>query len=126
MRVRAFSTSIGSGGGGGGGSGAIVDTGTYGSPQTVGNNAALTIPTDQRARIFIASTGGAVTGITIPAGSGTKELYIVGTSFTNTVQIVSATGTQLSGTIVFNQNTMLSLQWVPGLAKWLEVARNEI
>lgn len=105
---------------------AIVDTGSYGSPQTVAGSAAITVPGSQRGRIYIASTGGAVTGVTIGTGSGTEELYIVGTSSTNTVQMASSTNIQLSGTITFNQGTMLSLQWVPGLAKWLEVTRNEI
>lgn len=109
-----------------GGGGAIVDTGSYGSPQTVAGSGSITVPGSQRGRIYIASTSGAVTGVTIGAGSGTEELYIVGTSSTNTVQMISSTNIQLSGTIVFNQGTLLSLQWVSGLSKWLEVCRNEI
>lgn len=108
------------------GGGSIVDTGSYGSPQSVSNSAAITVPGSQRGRIYVIGNGGAVTGVTIGAGSGTEELYIIGTSSTDTVQMVSSTNIQLSGTITFNQGTMLSLQWVTGLSKWLEVTRNEI
>lgn len=106
--------------------GGIVDTGSYGSPQTIAGSGSISVPGSQRGRIFIASTGGAVSGVTIGAGSGTEELYIVGTDSTNTVQMVSSGNIQLSGMITFNQGTMLYLEWVPGLNKWLEVSRNEI
>jgi hypothetical protein len=105
----------------------VVDTGSYGSPQTVAGSGVLTFPTNQRSRIYLKSTGGAVTGVTPPAsGSGTKEIYILGVSDTDTVQMVSSTNLLLSGTIVFKLGTMLYLQEVPGLAKWVEVSRNEI
>lgn len=110
-----------------GGGGAIVDTDSYGAPQTVAGSGALTFPIDQRARIYVASTGGAVTGVTVPAvGTGTKEVYIQFTSDTDTVQLVSGANLLLAGTIVGKAGTLLVLIETPGLGKFVEVSRNEI
>lgn len=108
------------------GGGSIVDTGSYGSPQTVAGSGNIAVPASQRGRIYLKSTGGAVSGVTISTSSGTTELFIVGADAVNTVQLDSGTNILLSGAIVFTAGTMLSLQWVSGLSKWLEVSRNEI
>lgn len=112
--------------GGSGGGGAIVESNSYSSPSSLAGSANIPAPTNQREKIYIKGSGGAVTGITISAGTGTYEFFIVGTDNTNTAQLVSSANVQLSGTWVARQGSVMSLQWTAGLAKWLEVSRNEI
>lgn len=112
---------------GGGGGGAIVDTGSFSSPQTVASSGSIAVPTDQRGRIYVSNTiPGTATSVVIDAGSGTHELYIIGTDDTRAVQMSSSANVILSGVITLNQHTTLYLQWVSGLSQWLEVSRNEI
>lgn len=104
--------------------GAIVDTASWVSPTLI--TTTITVPANQRARMFLAGNGGAVVGPTLSDGSGTKELFLVGTSNSATIELNSTTNLLLSGKIILRQGTILSLQWVAGLVKFVEVGRNEI
>lgn len=108
---------------GSGGGGAIVDTGSYSSPVSI--TTSITIPTDGRARKFVQGSG-AVIDPTLGSGTTTQEIFLFGVSNTNTIELNSTTNLLLSGKIILKLGTMLSLQWVPGLLKWVEVTRNEI
>lgn len=110
--------------GGGGGSDMIVNTGSYASPSLISTD--ITIPTDNRARVFVKGDPGAVTDPTLGSGTGTQELYLFGTDDTNTVRLDTVSNLVLSGAVILRNGTQLVLQWIDGLNKWYEVNRNEI
>lgn len=109
--------------GGGGGAG-IVDNGSFASPIAI--TASIGVAADIRTRKFITGNGGPVVNPTLGTGAADQELYLFGCSNTNTVELNSTTNLQLSGPVVLKLGTILSLQWITGLNKWVEVARNEI
>ncbi len=104
----------------------IVEINGYGSPTALAGSAQISAPATQREKRYITGSGGAVTGITIAAGTGTRELYLVGTSDANTAMLISSTNVLLSGTWVASLGSLLCLHWTAGLAKWVEAHRNEI
>lgn len=115
---------IGTGGGGGGGE--LVEDSSWASPTSLANSAEITAPSDTRSVRHVVGNGGARTGITIATGSDTQELWLVGTSDTNTVGMISSANVLLSGAITLRAGTVLMLKWTAGLNKWLETGRNEI
>lgn len=104
--------------------GTIVETGSFGSPVSI--TTSISIPTDGRARKFVIGSPGAVVDPTLGSGSGTQELYLVGTHDTNTVELNSVSNLVLNGKIILKNGTQLVLHWVPGVSKWYEAGRNEI
>ena len=102
----------------------IIETGSYASPQLI--TSSIAIPLDARARIYIKGSSGPVVDPSLGNGSGTQELYLFGTSDTNTVQLDSASNLKLDGEIVLRDKTQLCLHWIQGLNKWVEAGRNEI
>jgi hypothetical protein len=103
----------------------IVDTGDYGTPTLISTS--IPVPTDIRARLYIAGNGAPVVDPTIANGSATQELYLFGTNDTNTVQLDSAANLILVGPILLKNKTQLILNWIPiPLAAWVEASRNEI
>jgi hypothetical protein len=104
---------------------AIVDTATYASPSLI--STAITAPTNQRSRLFVKSTGGAVVVTDITATGGlNRELHIFGCSDTDTVELNDGANLKLSGAIVLKNGTEICLHEVNGFNKWVEAYRNEI
>ena len=101
----------------------IVNTSSYASPSVI--TTAITIPADQRARLFVKGSG-AVVDPTLGAGSGTQELFLLGCNDTDTIELNTASNLILNGAIVLKDKTQLALHWVSGLNKWVEASRNEI
>lgn len=107
-------------------------TGSWSSPSAITAAGGITpVASKLRQAMYVHGSGGAVTITASPAiAAGSAEgqiLTLIGTDATNTVTIQSAAaGVLLSGDIVITQGTLLTLRWIPGLAKWLEVNRNEI
>lgn len=106
------------------GGGVIVDTSSYGSPSLI--TSSITVPSDNRARVFIKGNSAPVVDPTLGSGTGSQELHLFGTDNTNTVELNSTSNLLLSGKIIIRLGTYLLLHWVSGLNKWVEVSRNEI
>lgn len=105
--------------------GAIVESSSWSSPTSLANAATISAPTKNREKRHIVSTGGAIV-VTLADGSGTKELYLVGTHATNTVELDSGSNVLLSGAWVGGLGALLCLHWTAGLNKWVEAHRNEL
>lgn len=107
-----------------GSGGQITDSGSYASPVQI--SSAIAAPTSFKQRTFVEGDGGPVVDPAIGNGAASYELFLFGCSDTNTVELNSTTNLLLSGPIVLKLGTILSLQWITGLSKYVEVARNEI
>ncbi len=105
--------------------GMIVEISSWSSPTSLANAATISAPTKNREKRYLVSSGGAVV-VTIANGSNTKELYLVGTHDTNTVEIDSSSNVVLSGPWVGKLGSMICLHWTQGLNKYIEAHRNEI
>jgi len=110
--------------GSGNGGGQIVATSSYASPSSISTS--ISIPTDIRARVYLVGSGGPVVDPTLGTGSTGQELFLFGTSDTNTVELNDASNLKLSGPIVIKDTTEICLHWIDGLNKWVEASRNEI
>lgn len=108
----------------GGGGGTIVDTDSYGSPAAI--STAISVPTDLRARLFLAGSGGPVVDPVLDDGLASQELWLFGTSDTNTVELNNATNVKVNGSVVLKLGSMINFHWITGLDKWVEVSRNGI
>lgn len=104
----------------------IVNTSSYSSPTTV--SGAITVPSDQRAQLFIQGAAALTTISSLTNGSGTQELYLVGTNDLAKLELPKSalSNVQLSGVWYAAAGSMLKLHWISGLNKWLEAYRNEI
>lgn len=107
-----------------GSGGQITDSGSYASPNLI--TTAIDAPASFKQRTFIQGSSGAVVDPTLGNGSASYELFLFGCSDTNTVELNSTTNLLLNGPIVLKLGSLLYLQWITGLAKWVEVSRNEI
>ena len=120
---QVFVAAFGGGAGGGGGSD-IVESGSYASPNSI--TSTLNFPTNLKVRSYIQGSTGPVVNPTLENGELLQEVFLFGCSDTNTVELNSTTNLLLSGPIVLRLGSMLSLQWISELEKWVEVSRNEI
>ncbi len=114
-------------GGGGGtaeGGGDIVDTSSYASPSLI--TTTISIPTDIRARKFVAGSPGAVVAPTLAAGALGQELFLFGTNDANTVELNSSGNLFLNGPAVLRDKSIICLHWIADLTAWVEAYRNEI
>lgn len=110
--------------GGGAGGGEIVDSSSYASPTSISTS--VSIPTDIRSRLYITGNAGPVVNPTLGTGATGQELFLFGTSDSNTVELNSTTNLLLSGPIVLKDGSIMCLHWIDGLNKWVEASRNEI
>lgn len=119
---QVFLAAFGAGSGSGGGQ--IAESGSYASPNLI--TTAISVATNPRLRLFLQGSAGAVVDPTLANGTQYQELFLFGCNDTNTVELNSTTNVQLSGPMVLRLGSILYLQWITGLAKWVEVSRNEI
>lgn len=105
-------------------SGAIVSTGAYLAP--IVTEGTVQVPADGRAQLFLRGDA-AVTMVTaLEDGSGTQELYIVGTDDSRKFQLNDLSNLKLSGPWRAKAGSMIKLQWIDDAQFWLEETRNEI
>jgi hypothetical protein len=102
----------------------IVNTGTYASPTVISGT--ITVPSDQRARVFITADQALRPVTSIGNGSGTQELYLYGVSGSLRVQLTNLSNLVLSGEWQSATDSQLCLHWITGASKWVEAGRNEI
>ncbi len=105
---------------------ALASEGDWSIPLPVSTTITLT-PNLFRVQLFVVGDSGPVTATGIDNGSSSHELYIIGTDDTDTVTIpASLSNVVLNGDCTLGLAHTLSLQWVVGLNKWVEVARSNV
>jgi hypothetical protein len=108
-------TALSPGSGGAGITGGFVVYGSIAGPVLITDIGGVTSTADQRALIFISTSGGAVTVTANPQiSAGTKvgqELRLVGTSDTNYVILNDGNGLSLNGQILIKNKVSIDLWW---------------
>lgn len=104
----------------------IVNTSSFSSPSTI--SGAITVPSDQRAQLFVKGNAALTTVTSIGNGTGTQELYLVGCDDSAKVELpkTALSNVVLSGVWYGGAHSVLKLHWITGLNKWVEAFRNEI
>lgn len=107
-----------------GGGGQIIDNNSYGAPLAISTT--ITIPADIRSRVFVIGNSAPIVDPLLTNGTTGQELFLFGTDNTNTIELNDASNLLLSGSVILKLGTILTLHWIDGLGKWVEVSRNEI
>lgn len=102
----------------------IVETNSFSAPATI--TGAITVPADQRAQLFVKGNAALTTVTSISNGTGTQELYIIGTDAAAKIKMTALANLILSGEWQGSVNSILKLHWIVSATKWIEVGRNEI
>lgn len=103
----------------------IVETSSYASPSTI--SGAITVPSDQRAKLYIKGSGALTTATSIGNGTGTQEFYLVGTNDSFKLKLPKTFSNMvLSGEWDAGAGSLLCMHWTQGVNTWIEAHRNEI
>lgn len=102
----------------------IVNTGSYSVPSVI--SGAITVPSDQRARIFLKGSGALVAVTSIGNGTGTQELYLYGCDNAARIQLNNLANVKINGEFQSAIDAELCLHWIDGASKWVEAYRNGI
>lgn len=118
----------GSQGAPGTGGGALTATGSLASPQLISSpTGSIVLGGYQRELVFIQGDGGPVGLANPPITSGTvvgQEVYIIGTSDTDTVEMFSNGNIVCNGVYIMKNHSFIYLIWDG--SNWVEVSRNDI
>lgn len=106
------------------GGGAIIETGTFSAPSTI--SGAISVPSDQRARVYLKGNASLVTVTSIGNGSGTQELYLYGCDDANRIKLSALSNLILSGEWQSGIDSQICLHWSASRAKWIEDHRNGV
>jgi hypothetical protein len=108
------------------GGGALLLSGTRGSPNSITAAGGITATTNQRQLMFVQGNAAPITVTASPAiSAGTitgQELILVGRSDTNTLTINTGTGVELNGPATLGASDVLTLIWDG--TSWIEQSRN--
>jgi hypothetical protein len=97
---------------------------TRAAPQTVANGGTIVIGTATKAKVFVKSSGGAVTAL-LPSGAfDNQEILLVFCSDTDTVALVDSANKNLPGDFLGSNLRWWHGLWDSGSAEWDEIGRD--